>query len=88
MLDYVPSDEILTEHKEAIRQLYKQAKFMPSHLAVLYYVGEATINRVLRYDTIYRARLTRTGRPHLLNDAQVNWIIEWLSETYRQRTLN
>ena len=61
---------------------------MPLHLAVLYHVGEATINRVLRYDTIYRARLTRTGRPHLLNDAQVNWIIEWLSETYRQRTLN
>jgi transposase len=88
MLDYVPGDEILTEHKEAIRQLYKQAKFIPSHLVVLYHVGEATINRVLRYDTIHRARPTRTGRPHLLNNAQVNWIIEWLSETYRQRTLN
>jgi hypothetical protein len=76
MLDYIPSDEILTEHKEAIRQLYKQAKFMPSHLVVLYHVGEVTINRVLRYDIIHRARPTRTGRPHLLNDAQVNWIIE------------
>jgi transposase len=88
ILDYIPGNEILIEYKEAIRQLYKQAKFMPSHLAVLYYVGEAIINRVLRYDTIYRTRLTRTGRPHLLNDVQVNWIIEWLSETYRQRTLN
>jgi transposase len=86
--NYVPGNEILTEHKEAIRQLYKQAKFMPSHLAVLYHVGEATINRVLRYNTIHRARPTRTGRPHILNDAQVNWIIEWLSETYSQRTLN
>jgi hypothetical protein len=28
MRDHVPGKEILTEHKEAIRQLYKQAKFM------------------------------------------------------------
>jgi transposase len=88
MRDHVPGKEILTEHKEAIRQLYKQAKFIPAHLAVLYNVGESTINRVLRYDQITRERPTRTGRPHLLNDVQINWIIEWLSETYRQRTLN
>jgi hypothetical protein len=88
MLDYVPGDEILTEYKEAIRQLYKQAKFMPLHLVVLYHVGELTINRVLRYDTTHCARPTRTTRPYLLNDVQVNWIIKWLSETYRQRTLD
>jgi transposase len=88
MLNHVPSEEILTKDKEAIRQLYKQAKFMPSHLSVLYNVGESTINRILRYDQITRARPTCTGRPHLLNNVQVNWIIEWLSETYRQRTLN
>ena len=50
MLDHVPGDEIRTKHKEAIRQLYKQAKFMPSHLAVLYGIGESLINRILRYD--------------------------------------
>ena len=72
MRDQVPGEEILTEHKEAIRQLYKQAKFMPAHLAVLYHVGESTINRVLRYDQITRTRPNRIGRPHLLNDAQVN----------------
>ena len=72
MLDYVLGDEILTEYKEAIRQLYKQAKFMPLHLVVLYHVGELTINRVLRYDMTYRARPTRTSRPYLLNNAQVN----------------
>jgi hypothetical protein len=72
MLDHVPGEEILTKDKEAIRQLYKQAKFMPSHLSVLYKVGESTINRILRYDQITRVRPTRTGRPHLLNDAQVN----------------
>jgi hypothetical protein len=56
---------------------------MPAHLAVLYNISELTINRVLRYDQITRARPTRASRPYLLNDAQVNCIIEWLSETYR-----
>jgi len=68
ILNHIPSEEILTKDKEAIRQLYKQVKFMPSHLSVLYNVSELTINRVLRYDQIARARLTRTSRPHLLND--------------------
>jgi hypothetical protein len=88
MLNHLPGEEIHTEDKQAIRQLYKQAHFMPLHLATLYNVGKSTINRVLRYDQTTRNRPNRTGRPHLLNDAQVNWIIEWLSETYRQRTLN
>ena len=88
MLNHLPGDEIYTEDKQAIRQLYKQVHFMPAHLSALYNVGESTINRVLRYDQTTRERPTRTGRPYLLNDAQVNWIIEWLSETYRQRTLN
>jgi hypothetical protein len=72
MLDHAPGDEIHTEDKQAIRQLYKQARFMPAHLSVLYNVSESTINRVLRYDQTTRERPTRTGRPHLLNDAQVN----------------
>jgi transposase len=76
MPDHVHGEEIHTEDKQAIRQLYKQARFMPSYLSVLYNVGESTINRVLRYDQTTRDRPTRTGRPHLLNDAQVNWIIE------------
>jgi transposase len=88
MPDHLPSEEILTKHKEAIRQLYKQAKFVPSHLAILYNVGESSIYRVLRYNQVERARPTRTGKPYLLNNAQVNWIIEYLSETYKQRTLN
>jgi hypothetical protein len=88
MPEHVLGDEILTKHKEAIRQLYKQAKFMPSHLAVLYHVGESSINRVLRYDAPERARPTRTGPVYKLNDTLVNWIIEYLSETYRQRTIN
>jgi hypothetical protein len=76
MLNHLPGEEIHTEDKQAIRQLYKQARFMPLHLATLYNVGKSTINRVLRYDQTTRDRPTRTGRPHLLNDAQVNWIIK------------
>jgi hypothetical protein len=69
MLDHVPGEEIYIEDKQAIRQLYKQARFMPLHLSTLYNVGESTINRVLRYDQTTRNRPTRTGRPYLLNDA-------------------
>jgi hypothetical protein len=72
MPEHVPGDEILTKHKEAIRQLYKQAKFMPAHLAVLYRVGESTINRVLRYDAPERVRPNRTGLAYKLNDVYVN----------------
>jgi hypothetical protein len=50
MRDHVPGNEILTKHKEVMRQLYKQAKFMPAHIAIIYRVGESSINRVLRYD--------------------------------------
>jgi hypothetical protein len=50
ILDHVPGDEIHTGDKEAIRQLYKQARFMPLYLVTLYNVGELTINRVLRYN--------------------------------------
>ena len=76
MLNHLLGDEIYTEDKQAIRQLYKQAHFMPVYLSALYNVGELIINRVLRYDQTIRERPTRTGRPHLLNDAQVNWIIK------------
>jgi hypothetical protein len=56
---------------------------MPAHLAILYNVGETTINRVLRYDKTTRDRPTCTSKPYLLNGAHVNWIIKWLSETYK-----
>jgi hypothetical protein len=50
MLNHLLGDEIYTGDKEVIRQLYKQARFMPSYFVILYNVGELTINRVLRYD--------------------------------------
>ena len=83
MLNHLPSKEIYTGDKKAIRQLYKQARFMPLYFSTLYNIGESIINRVLRYNQTTRNRPTRTGRPHFLNDIQVNWIIEWLSKIYR-----
>jgi hypothetical protein len=66
--DHVPGEEIHMKYKEAIRQLYKQAKFIPSHLAVLYHIRESLINCVLWYDQPERARPGRTGPAYKLND--------------------
>jgi hypothetical protein len=54
MPEHIPGEEIRTKQKEAIRQLYKQAKFLPAHLAISYKVGESTINPILRYDDSVR----------------------------------
>jgi hypothetical protein len=50
MLNHVPGEEMHTEDKQAIRQLYKQAGFIPFYLSTLYNAGELIINRVFRYD--------------------------------------
>jgi hypothetical protein len=55
-----------------MRQLYKQAKFMPAHIVIIYRVKESSINYVLRYDQPERACPNRTSRPKLLNNAQVD----------------
>jgi hypothetical protein len=88
MLEYILSEEILTKHKEAIRQLYKQAKFMLAYLAVLYNIGGLLINCVLRYNKLKQARPHRTNLTYKLNNTQINWIIEYFSKTYKQRVLN
>ena len=76
-----PGREIRTKHKEAIRQLYKQAKFPVKKLINVYKLGKSTIIKILSYDAPERARPTRTGRPKILSDAQVDEIIEYLSES-------
>ena len=53
-----------------------------------YKLGKATINRVLSYDALERARPIRTGAPQLLTDSHVNEIIEYLSETWDNRYLD
>jgi hypothetical protein len=61
--DHHPGDEILTKHKEAIRQLYGFAKVLIEDIMALYKLGKAIINRVLSYNAPERARLTRIGAP-------------------------
>ncbi len=46
-----------------------------------YKLCKSTINRILEYDALERARITRTGRPQLLKDTQVDQIIEYLGES-------
>jgi len=83
-----PRDEIPTKHKEAIRQLYGFAKIPVELLMTRYKLGRSTIDMVLRYDVPERSRITRTGRPSLLTDTQVNEIIEYLSESWEHRILD
>lgn len=68
MPEYVPGFEILTKHKEAIRQLVNYASIPIPKLAVRYNLSCRSIRRVLNYEVPERARPTRTGRPRLLND--------------------
>jgi transposase len=53
-----------------------------------YKLRRSTIDRILRYDVPERSRITRTGRPSLLTDTQVNEIIEYLSESWEHRILD
>jgi hypothetical protein len=86
--DHDKGDEIPTKHKEAIRQLYGFAKVPVELLMMRYKLGRSTINKVLEYDKPERERITRTGRPSLLTDRQVDEIIEYTSETWDHRVLD
>jgi hypothetical protein len=88
MPDHQLNYEILTKYKEAIQQLRFLAKWGPSKLAHTYRTGLSTINRILKYDTPERARLTWTGRPRLLSQQQVYDIIDYISFSYKHRCLN
>jgi len=68
MLEHLPGFEILTKHKEAIRQLVNYAAIPIPKLIARYKLGYSTIRRVLNYEALERARPTRTGRPRLLNN--------------------
>ena len=88
MLEHLPGFEILTKHKEAIRQLFNFAAIPIPKLMVRYKLGYTSIRRVLNYEAPERARPTRTGRPRSLNDLQVRWIIAYCSDSWEHRILN
>jgi len=85
---HLPGEEIETKHKEAIRQLYSFAKIPVELLITRYELPRSTIEKILRYHAPKRTRITRTGRPSLLTDTQVDEIIEYASETWEHRFLN
>jgi hypothetical protein len=88
VFNHLPGQEIPTKHKEAIRQLYGFAKVPIEALIDQYKLGKSTITRILEYNMPERARITRTGRPQLLYDAQVDQIIEYLSKSWDYRVLD
>jgi hypothetical protein len=63
MPDHILGYEILTKHKEAIRQLYKFAKMGLQQLKGYYNLTYTTISKILQYDVLERTRPTRTSRP-------------------------
>jgi len=86
--NHLPGQEIETKHKEAIRQLYGFAKVPVERLMTRYGLARSTVEKILRYDAPKRARITRTGRPTLLTDTQVDEIIEYASESWEHRILD
>jgi hypothetical protein len=89
MPDHIPGYEILTKHKEAIRQLYKFAKIGLQQLEGYYTLTYTTISKILQYNVPKRARLTRTGRPReSLNAQEVKDVIEYISTDHSTRVLN
>ena len=50
-----------------------------------YKLGRSTIIKILEYDAPERTRISRTGRPFLLTDKQVDKIIEYASESWEHR---
>jgi hypothetical protein len=88
MPDHKLGFEILTKHKEAIRQLRFIANLGPSAIAKVYKTGRSTINRILKYGVPEHRRPTRKGRPRMLNQQAVWDIIDYISFSYKQRCLN
>ena len=86
--DHLPGKENETKHKETIRQLYGFAKIPLELLMTRYKLGSSIIEKILRYDAPERTRISRTGRPSLLTDLQVDEIIEYASESWEHRVLD
>jgi hypothetical protein len=56
-------------------------------LQVRYKLGESLVRRILSYDYPKRWRPKRTRLAYLLSDAQVDFIIEYLSKLWEHRIL-
>ena len=81
--DYQSGFKIATKHKEAIRQLYGFVGKLVEELMARYKLSKSTILHILSYEHPEHARPTWIGRLLELTDSQINTIIEYLSETYK-----
>ncbi|KAF8859344.1 HET-domain-containing protein [Acephala macrosclerotiorum] len=86
--EHLPGFEILTKHKEAIRQLVNFASIPIPKLEKYYKLDYSTIRKVLHYEAPERARPSRTGRPRMLNGPQIRWIIAYVSSSWEHRILD
>ncbi|RFU26349.1 hypothetical protein B7463_g9989, partial [Scytalidium lignicola] len=86
--EHLPGFEILTKHKEAIRQLVNFAGIPIPKLEKYYKLSYSTILKVLHYEAPERARPSRTGRPRMLNGPQIRWIIAYISSSWEYRILD
>ena len=88
MPEYQPGDEIPTKHKEAIRQLHRQAKIGATQLAKTYKSARSSVYRIWEYDAPERARPSRIGVPRTLNNNNIQAIIVYISELYNHWKLD
>jgi len=86
--DHKPGFEIATKHKNAIRELHGFSEKTTKELIARYKLTKSTIYYVLDYKHLKRARPSRTSRPQILTNAQVDEIIEYLLETWDNRCLD
>lgn len=90
LLDFqhLPSYEILTKYKEAIRQLHWFSHVPVLMIQARYHLNESSIRRILSFDYLERRRPNRTSLAFLLLNVKVDEIINYLSESWEYRILN
>jgi hypothetical protein len=84
---HLPGYEVPTKHKEAIRQLHWFGYVPILIIEVRYRLGESLIRYILCYDYPEHKRPKRTGPAFLLSDAQVDKIINYVSESWEYRII-
>ena len=84
---HLPGYEVPTKHKEAIRQLHWFGHVPVLMIQERYYLNESSVHCILSFDYPERRRPNRTGPAFLLSDAQVDKIIDYVSESWEYRII-
>jgi hypothetical protein len=78
--DHQQCYEILTKHKEAIRELAAFGNKRVEELADRYELGQSIIRRILDYEAPERVRAGQARPKQLLTDAKLDEVIEYCSK--------